>query len=60
MKQKKISLRIEIILMLAVKLTLLYLLWTICFSHPSDKNLTPENLSNHLFHHSPGAIHHES
>jgi hypothetical protein len=59
MSQKIISLRIEIILMLAVKLTLLYMLWIICFSCPLDKNLTPENLSNHLFHHSSGAINHE-
>lgn len=41
--------RFEIITVLILKLLLLWALWLICFSHPIDKNLTPEIISAHLF-----------
>jgi hypothetical protein len=49
MPQKRHSLILEIITMLAIKLTLLYSLWWLCFSHPIDKTLKADNISAHLF-----------
>jgi len=57
MAQKRRSLRIEIILMLMIKLTILYFLWLFCFSHPVDKSLKPDNISAHLFGYSQGDTH---
>lgn len=46
---KRLSLSREIVLMLVVKLSLLYLIWLLFFSHPIDNRLTAPDLSNHLF-----------
>jgi hypothetical protein len=47
MKQR--SYKRDIILSLIIKLTLLSLIWWLCFSHPLDKNLEPNTISTHLF-----------
>lgn len=54
MTPRKYSLRIEITLMLVVKLALLYLLWFFCFSHPIDKSLKSHHISEHIFGYSGG------
>ncbi len=46
---KKISLRFEIIFIIAIKLIILYFLWLLCFSHPIDKALQPTDMATHLF-----------
>lgn len=46
---KRLSLPQEILLMLIIKLSLLYLIWFLFFSHPIDKKLTAPDLSSHLF-----------
>lgn len=43
------SLSFEIIGMLIAKLLIIYGLWAICFSHPIDKILTPQNIATHIF-----------
>lgn len=47
MRKRKL-LRHEILLALAIKLSLLFGLWMLCFSHPIDKQLTPPMIENHL------------
>lgn len=39
----------EIIGMFIIKLLIIYGLWFICFSHPIDKSLTPDNIAVHIF-----------
>jgi hypothetical protein len=53
---KRLSLPQEILLMLVIKLTLLYTIWLLFFSHPIDTKLTAPDLSTHLFN-SPQIIH---
>lgn len=45
---KKLSLRSEIIIILALKLTLLYGLWALCFSHPIEKHMTDDDVTRHI------------
>lgn len=45
---KRLSLRQEILLILAIKLILLFILWIACFSHPLDENLKPTDIRSHL------------
>ncbi len=45
---KKNQLRIEIALVIAIKLILLTLLWYICFSHPIADKLNANAVSDHL------------
>ena len=45
---KKHTLKFEISGVLVVKLIAIYLLWLICFSHPLDKLLTSQSVSQHL------------
>jgi hypothetical protein len=40
--------RKEIMLVLALKLFLLWLLWMFFFSHPADVNLTKEEMAQHF------------
>jgi len=47
---KNFTLRHEIFLLMAIKLTLLYGLWALCFSHPIDQHLQPTDVANHVFH----------
>lgn len=39
----------EIAGMLIMKLIIIYVIWSICFSYPVDKNLTADNISAHIF-----------
>lgn len=43
------SLSIEITGMFIAKLLIIYGLWAMCFSHPIDKSLTPQNIAAHIF-----------
>jgi len=45
---KKLSLKKEIVLVLAIKCMLLYGLWFLCFSHPVDKNSLTSLTTLHL------------
>lgn len=45
----KLPLRIEIILLLAIKLLILFFIWKLCFSHPLDKSLVPADIETHVF-----------
>lgn len=56
---KRPALLFEILVALACKLTLLYLLWWFCFSNPLDKNLQAEQIAGHLFTLQEG-LNHES
>jgi len=40
--------RKEISLVIAAKLIGLFLLWWLCFSHPMDKQLTSQQVAQHL------------
>jgi hypothetical protein len=46
---KQHSYKHDIILSLIIKLSLISLIWWLCFSHPLDKNLQPNTISTHLF-----------
>lgn len=46
---KKFSfLKKNILVLLAIKGALLFLLWAICFSHPIDKKITHTDIIRHL------------
>ena len=47
-KKRTKSLRYEITAAIALKLTLLFLLWFFCFSHPIKNQLTDEKMRAHF------------
>jgi hypothetical protein len=47
--KKLSSLQIDILTVLFIKLTLIFVLWWFCFSHPIDKQLNSEKIAQHLF-----------
>jgi hypothetical protein len=49
----KLSLRLEIILLLLVKATLLFLIWKFCFSHPLDESFVASDVEQHVFTSNP-------
>lgn len=44
----KSMLRYEIITLLVVKFVLLFLIWKVCFAHPQDKSIVPNDVTKHL------------
>jgi hypothetical protein len=44
----KIRLSHEIVIITVVKLTIIYVIWTLCFSHPIDKQLTAQDMAQHF------------
>lgn len=44
----KFRLSHEIILMMIVKLAIIYVIYSLCFSHPIDKSLTSADMAQHF------------
>ncbi len=47
-KQSKYPLKLEITLVIIVKLFLIFLIWYICFSNPVERHLNPLRMSEHF------------